>query len=351
MASRLFCYNPSPNPLISGTDQVGSIAAVTGVVVPDTSLEWWNGPDEDPGYIIAYSELTGNRPNAPERILSVNYICHIGFFRTPVKTDQSFIDLTQIVTGNYSLTSATQSKEYLNNNGYWTSYTSLFVTDSLFMKLDATNYISGTWTDESGNSNNATINGATWLSADGGIFDLDGTDDTISINHVSGLSLNTSTQKTIQVWVKLDALPPTTTQFPIFGKLSSSFGFDGYWGGIYSNTGQWRAVTNGSIQQRITTSGATVASINTWYLFTFISQITAATNSTKMYINTTLVGATAHGSDSYSESNPLYLGYIGSGVGSFYLNGKIGACYFYTKGLSDQEIINNYNSTKSKYGL
>ena len=219
------------------------------------------------------------------------------------------------------------------------------------MKLDATNYISGTWTDESGNSNNATINGATWLSTDGGIFDLDGTDDTISINHVSGLSLNTSTQKTIQVWVKLDALPPTTTQYPVFGKLSSSFGFDGYWGGIYSSSGQWRSVTNGSVQQRITTSGATAASINTWYLFTFISQITGATNSTKMYINTTLVGATAHGSDSYSESNPLYLGYIGSGVGSFYLNGKIGACYFYTKGLSDQEIINNYNSTKSKYGL
>ena len=219
------------------------------------------------------------------------------------------------------------------------------------MKLDATNYISGTWTDESGNSNNATINGATWLSTDGGIFDLDGTDDTISINHVSGLSLNTSTQKTIQVWVKLDALPPTTTQYPVFGKLSSSFGFDGYWGGIYSSSGQWRALTNGTTFQKSVTSGATVASINTWYLFTFISQITAATNSTKMYLNTTLVGATAHGSDGYSESNPLYLGYIGSGVGSFYLNGKIGACYFYTKGLSDQEIINNYNSTKSKYGL
>ena len=349
--ARLFCYNPSPNPAISGTEQIGDIAAVVGVVNPDATLEWWNGPNEDPGYIIAYSDPSGNRPNSSERILSVNYTCHIGFFRTPVKTSQSFIDLTQIVTGNYSLTSATQSKEYLNNNGYWTSYTDSFVTDSLFMKLDATNYISGTWSDESGNNNNATINGATWLSTDGGIFDLDGTDDTISINHVSGLSLNTSTQKTIQVWVKLDALPPTTTQYPVFGKLSSSFGFDGYWGGIYSNTGQWRAVTNGSIQQRITTSGATAASINTWYLFTFISQITGATNSTKMYINTTLVGATAHGSDSYSESNPLYLGYIGSGVGSYYLNGKIGACYFYTKGLSDQEIIDNYNSTKSKYGL
>lgn len=349
--ARLFCYNPSPNPAISGTEQIGDIAAVVGVVNPDTTLEWWNGPDEDPGYIIAYSDPSGNRPNSSERILSVNYTCHIGFFRTPVKTSQSFIDLTQIVTGNYSLTSATQSKEYLNNNGYWTSYTDSFVTDSLFMKLDATNYISGTWSDESGNNNNATINGATWLSTDGGIFDLDGTNDNISINHVSGLSLNTSTQKTIQVWVKLDALPPTTTQFPIFGKLSSSFGFDGYWGGISTNSGQWVALTNGTTFQRSPNSGAIVASINTWYLFTFISQITAATNSTKLYLNTTLVGATAHGSDTYSESNPLYLGYIGSGVGSYYLNGKIGACYFYTKGLSDQEIIDNYNSTKSKYGL
>jgi len=349
--ARLFCYNPSPNSAISGTEQFGNIAAVIGVVNPDTTLEWWNGPDEDTGYIIAYSDPSGNRPNAPERILSVNYTCHIGFFRTPVKTSQSFIDLTQIVTGNYSLTSATQSKEYLNNNGYWTSYTDSFVTDSLFMKLDATNYISGTWSDESGNNNNATINGATWLSTDGGIFDLDGTNDNISINHVSGLSLNTSTQKTIQVWVKLDALPPTTTQFPIFGKLSSSFGFDGYWGGISTNSGQWVALTNGTTFQRSPNSGAIVASINTWYLFTFISQITAATNSSKLYLNTTLVGATAHGSDTYSESNPLYLGYIGSGVGSYYLNGKIGACYFYTKGLSDQEIIDNYNSTKSKYGL
>ena len=349
--ARLFCYNPSPNPAISGTEQIGDIAAVVGVVNPDATLEWWNGPDEDPGYIIAYSDPSGNRPNSSERILSVNYTCHIGFFRTPVKTSQSFIDLTQIVTGNYSLTSATQSKEYLNNNGYWTSYTDSFVTDSLFMKLDATNYISGTWSDESGNNNNATINGATWLSTDGGIFDLDGTNDNISINHVSGLSLNTSTQKTIQVWVKLDALPPTTTQFPIFGKLSSSFGFDGYWGGISTNSGQWVALTNGTTFQRSPNSGAIVASINTWYLFTFISQITAATNSTKLYLNTTLVGATAHGSDTYSESNPLYLGYIGSGVGSYYLNGKIGACYFYTKGLSDQEIIDNYNSTKSKYGL
>ena len=345
--SRAFAYNPSENPP-TGASQFGNLAVQgTGWTSSSGGLNWYNGPDEDPGYVIGY-------PASPPRTAGSGSIVitgtAVGFMRTPSKTDPAFVSLSNVLTGQSFLTASVASA-WLQSNGYWTSYTPLFVTDSLFMKLDATNYISGTWTDESGNSNNATINGATWLSTDGGIFDLDGTDDTISINHVSGLSLNTSTQKTIQVWVKLDALPPTTTQYPVFGKLSSSFGFDGYWGGIYSNTGQWRSVTNGSVQQRITTSGATAASINTWYLFTFISQITGATNSTKMYINTTLVGATAHGSDSYSESNPLYLGYIGSGVGSSYINWKIGECYFYTKGLSDQEIINNYNSTKSKYGL
>ena len=224
------------------------------------------------------------------------------------------------------------------------------ITDSLFMKLDATNYTSGVWLDETVNGNNATINGATWSSTDGGIFDLNGTSNTISIPHTSNLSLNTTTQRTIQVWVKFDVLPALNVQIPVFGKLSSSYGFDGYWGGLFSNGGKVRSVTNGSGVQRIVDSTLTVTT-NTWYLFTFISQITSTANTTKVYINTTEYITTAHGTDGYSESNPLYLGYIGAGVSSTYLNGKIGACYFYTKGLNSTEITNNYNVTKSRFGL
>ncbi len=224
------------------------------------------------------------------------------------------------------------------------------VQDSLFLELDATNYTSGTWNDETGNGNNATINGATWLSTNGGIFDLDGINDTISIPHNSSLSLSTTVQKTIQVWVKFDSLPALNAQLPVFGKLSSSFGFDGYWGGLFSNSGVVRCVTNGTAVQRISNSSLTISS-NTWYLFTFISQITSTSNTTKVYINTTEYITASHGSDSYSETNPLYLGWIGSGVGSLYLDGKIGACYFYTKGLSASEIATNYNATKIKYGL
>jgi hypothetical protein len=220
------------------------------------------------------------------------------------------------------------------------------------MKLDATNYTSGVWLDETVNGNNATINGATWSSTDGGIFDFDGINDTISIPHNSNLSLNTTTQRTIQVWVKFDTLPSLNTEGqPVFGKLSSNFGFDGYYGALFSNTSNTRVITNGSGSARVTTSTSNPISVNTWYLYTFISQITATANTTKVYINTTEVSSTEHGSDGYSESNPLYLGFIGTGVSSPYLNGKIGACYFYTKGLNLTEITNNYNVTKSRFGL
>lgn len=226
------------------------------------------------------------------------------------------------------------------------------VTDSLFVKLDASNYTSGTWTDETGNGNNGTVNGATWLSDDGGIFDLDGSNDTISLAHTANLSLNTTTSRTIQVWVKFDALPALNAQVPVFGKLSSSFVFDGYWGGLFSNGGVVRGVTNGTSTQRTTDSVApNVVTTGTWYLYTFISRITNLAGSTKIYINETEFASGAHGTDSYTESNPLYLGFIGTGVGSLYLNGKIGAMYFYTKGLSVGEISQNYNATKSRYGL
>jgi hypothetical protein len=229
------------------------------------------------------------------------------------------------------------------------------VTDNLFMHLDASNSSSypgsgSTWTDLTENGNDGTISGATWSSTDGGIFDFDGVNDSVQIAHNSSLSLSTSVQRTIQVWVKFDALPALNAQIPVFGKLSSSFAFDGYWGGLFSNGGVVRCVTNGTGVQRISNSTLTV-SINTWYLFTFISRITSTSNTTKVYINGTEYITTAHGTDGYSESNPLYLGWIGSGVSAPYLNGKIGACYFYTDGLSAAEVVQNFDATKSRYGV
>lgn len=357
MASRLFCYNPSPNPLISGTDQVGSIAAVTGVVVPDTSLEWWNGPDEDPGYIIAYSELTGNRPNAPERILAVNYVCHIGFFRTPVKTEQSFVDLTQIVTGNYSLTTGPDAKTYLNANGYWTSYTASVVYQldgEYYFLMDASmnasyNGTGPVWYDVTDNNLPGSLNsGVTFSTNNGGYFDFDGVDDTVSLSNAYPLYLETDTYSTFQIWVNLDVLP-VSGFMPIFGKLSSSYGFDGYYLAVNSN-GTVRCVTNGGSIERTSTSSATV-STGQWYFMTMTTVISATAGSTKVWLNTTQIISATHGTDTYSESNDLYIGYIGPGVSSQYLNGKVGSLYIYRKDSDFAFVQNNFEATKSRFGL
>jgi hypothetical protein len=124
--------------------------------------------------------------------------------------DQSFIDLTQIVTGNYSLTSATQSKEYLNNNGYWTSYTASVAPPSIvgnqFTFFDITNPISYSggdyWLDLSDNGLQAYLNGGTTYSAtNGGLFDFDGIDDTMSINDYTNFvfQLQTDDYRTFQI--------------------------------------------------------------------------------------------------------------------------------------------------------
>jgi hypothetical protein len=231
------------------------------------------------------------------------------------------------------------------------------ITDNLIMQLDASNPasysgIGATWFDISGNSNDGTINGATYLADNGGIFDFNGTSNQVQIADNANLRLSTTQQRTIQVWVKFDALPAVNTQRPVFGKLSSSFAFDGYWGGLFSNTGSVRVVTNGTAVQRVTTTATPfLVTTDTWYLFTFISQITGTANTTKIYMNNQEWASTAHGADGYSESNPLYLGWIGSGVSSLYLDGKIGAAYFYTTGLSAADVTANFDATKSRYGL
>lgn len=126
--SRAFCYNPVPID-IPNTESIGSMSVATGAInagfYTNVNLQWWNGPDEDLGYVIAYVDPSGDRPNAPERTFSTNYVCNIGFFRSAAKTDQSFVDLVKIISASSSLILASQSKTWLNNNGYWTSYSTV----------------------------------------------------------------------------------------------------------------------------------------------------------------------------------------------------------------------------------
>ena len=116
-------YNNSGTP-IPGTTQLGNLAI--GSTNQDygtfpLGYRFWATPDEESHYVVAYEVPAGNHPNP----LSVP--CFVGFFKTPVKTEESFIELAEYITiqdnDPQTFTGGTEAKNWLNTNNYWTSYT------------------------------------------------------------------------------------------------------------------------------------------------------------------------------------------------------------------------------------
>lgn len=52
-----------------------------------TGIQWWNGPDEDLGYVIAYPQSGGTQPTP------YGGFGYVQFWRTKTITDQEFIVL------------------------------------------------------------------------------------------------------------------------------------------------------------------------------------------------------------------------------------------------------------------
>jgi hypothetical protein len=111
--ARPFAYNTGST--ITGTIQIGSLAVGTPTSGFTGNPRWWNGPDEDLGYVICRPNTNGNQPN-PD-----NVPAYIRFSRSKLKTDQSFINLVNSVF-NQTFTTTTECTSYLTTNGYWTSW-------------------------------------------------------------------------------------------------------------------------------------------------------------------------------------------------------------------------------------
>ena len=119
--ARPFAFNTGTT--IPGTIQIGNLAV--GVDNVDYSeqpggVQWWNGPDEELGYVIAHETPSGTQPNP----LSIP--AYLGFWRSEELTTPSFVTLAQWVSAKdndpQTFTGGTEAKTWLNNNGYWTSY-------------------------------------------------------------------------------------------------------------------------------------------------------------------------------------------------------------------------------------
>jgi hypothetical protein len=78
-------------------------------------MEWWNGPDEDLGYVIALPVPDDSQPAPDGRTASV------AFNRSTGLTESSFVELTNYLFGQ-SFTTGNDASFWLTSNGYWNSY-------------------------------------------------------------------------------------------------------------------------------------------------------------------------------------------------------------------------------------
>jgi hypothetical protein len=117
--SRPFAYNPSPNPTISGTTQVGDIAIGVSPTLDyfggAGGVQWWEGPDEDLGYIVAKPVPPLNQPNP------LNIPAGVAFGRS-LFTEESFILLAESLSSGTTFTSGNDASTWLTSNGYWNTW-------------------------------------------------------------------------------------------------------------------------------------------------------------------------------------------------------------------------------------
>ena len=192
-----------------------------------------------------------------------------------------------------------------------------------------------TWTDISGNSNDATLTSLTNTDHDidnGGYFDLDGSSDSVSVSHNS--AFNSSTDISFEVWVNRDG----TTEDTIISKgtsASNNYFF------IYSPSNgyyYYNYVSGGGVK-----TGTSGLSTGKWEHV--VVSIDSSGNR-KIYVNgedkSTAVGSV--GTTDTTDTGALNIGgangYTATGQGSF--GGKIGAVRIYSKKLSASEVGQNY---------
>ncbi len=199
-----------------------------------------------------------------------------------------------------------------------------------------------TWTDLSGNNSTGTlVNGPVYNSGNGGNIITDGINDYVSTTY-SGLA---TSNYTFSAWFKNDNLSEA--------KIILSRGRDGFGNG-------W------SLQLSINTSGnpgagvvptlpttvglgtnsTTVLALNTWY---YITGVWISSTSINVYVNGILDATTATtGRTTLRSSTNGWV--LASITNTTFTSGATAAVDVYNRALSADEILQNYDATKSRFG-
>ena len=237
------------------------------------------------------------------------------------------------------------------------------VTDGLVLALDAANtksYVSGStsWNNLTNTAplSGSLINGPTYSSANLGSIVCDGINDYIEVLDNAALDFG-SGSFTVEYW---------------FRKLETTSVFDNIWGpnkwnsGAAPGTNEWIliigngttgtgnqygfVVESGSVGYGISETTTTQLSLNTWYQL--VGQRDGA--NFKTYLNGTLtMNVTASGFTTSSIINNVgrNLRINNSALNNLYTKADNANVKIYNRALSAQEVQQNFNALRGRYGL
>ena len=207
-----------------------------------------------------------------------------------------------------------------------------------------------TWTDLTGNGNNAELQGfATppYSTDNGGIFawpiDATSNENIEFSNSASTFSLGNTAPLTIQMWIYI---PDNGTP-----SLLDKYGGTGYHlrVNVNSSNNYFELSYDGYGVSNI--GGNPAVNKNAWNFLTFIFKDTQPNGNVAFdaYTNDTLTWSTALNpiTSWATESSNLQIGL--QTPQEWY--GKIGSIFFYNRELSSTEIADNFNSTKTRFGV
>jgi hypothetical protein len=327
--SRPFAYNPSQT-AVPGAIQVGDLSVVTDINSWERgNLQWWMGPEEDSGYVVAAPVPSQDYPTPVGNSGSVM------FWRSGSKTSEELILVANIALGSsYSTVSAALSA--LSSAGYWSSYAEI-VTADLTMRLDASNSSSypgsgSTWFDLAGTQDNISlVNSPAYTSGSPSYFSFNG-----STQRGSGTALNVipATSYTKSLWFYLNAYVDNNL---VSSDTGGHFMFFAGGNKLYSGHANWGSYT--------LYPSVTSFSLNTWYYAALTFNTTDGFN---LYVNGSFDSSYTADKSARGGNGSTNLASFGAGN---LLNGRIAKVYTYSRSLSSAEVLQNFNADKAEFGL
>ena len=216
------------------------------------------------------------------------------------------------------------------------------IETGLIVSVDAANPTSypgsgTTWRDLSGNSKNGTTSGATYGSQNGGVFNFDGVNDTISFG--TGNTFFPLTSFTIDLWTQSKGTVPTTGTTP--GLFGFTYGIRAYFD--LTNRVVFSATSGSTLQNLTYTHTTNIRDDGSWNNIVF----QATPTNSYIYLNGELKASRSLTwlGDTVWPTNGWNLGRDNNNV-MYYFSGSIASYKMYNTALTLPQIQQNFNAMR-----